>query len=104
MGYNIVMDDLNPPTQLPGALLHSDDLEARRQAAVLLGSRRSSRKAVTSAANGRLGGKQIKLLVEVACTCNRVGVLDAAGKPVHPTTCPRGRVIRYRLTKGLPLI
>ena len=88
----------------PAALMRADDADARRQAASLMGSARTPRKAATSAENGRLyGGNKIKPLAEIACHCGRVGVLDDAGKPVHPTTCPRGRVIRYRLSKGLPL-
>ena len=87
-----------------GALLRADNTDARRQAASLLGSARTPRKAASSAENGRLyGGKKIQPLTEIACTCGRPGILDEAGKPVHPTTCPRGRVIRYRLAKGLPL-
>ena len=88
-----------------GALIRGDDADARRTAASLMGKARTPRKAASSAENGRLyGGKKIKPLVEIACTCGAGAVtVDEAGKPLHPTTCPRGRVIRYRLAKGLPL-
>jgi len=78
-----------------------------------MGSARTEKKAASSAKNGRLhggrphnlnGGRKTKPLAEIACTCGAGGVtVDADGKPLHPTTCPRGRVIRYRLQKGLPL-
>jgi len=88
-----------------GALLRGEDREARRLAASLMGQARTPRKAASSAENGRLyGGKKIKPLAEIACACGAGDVtINADGKPLHPTTCPRGRVIRYRLTKGLPL-
>lgn len=88
-----------------GARLRTADSDARRQAASLMGSARTPRKAASSAENGRLfGGKKIKSLAEISCVCGAGDVtVDAAGKPLHPTTCPRGRVIRYRVSKGLPL-
>lgn len=57
---------------------------------------RSERKAAAVRENGKKGGKRIQALETIACTCGRTG-LD------HPTTCPRGRAIRYRTKKGLPL-
>ncbi len=89
----------------PGAVLRAADVDARRGAAALMGSARTPRKAATSAENGRLyGGNKIKPLAEIACHCGAGdAVLTTEGKPAHPTTCPRGRVIRYRLSKGLPL-
>lgn len=88
----------------PGAQLHVGDADARRQAAALMGSAISPRKAASSAANGKLGGKRMTPLAEIACACGAGDVtVGADGKPLHPTTCPRGRVIRYRLAKGLPL-
>ncbi len=88
----------------PGAQLHVGDTEDRRRAAAVLGSVSSPRKKASSAANGRLGGKRMTPLAEINCTCGAGDVtLDAEGKPLHPTTCPRGRVIRYRLSKGLSL-
>lgn len=91
-------------TPKPGAQLHVGDPEARRQAAALMGAASSPRKKASSAANGKLGGKRMTPMTEIACTCGAGDVtVDADGKPLHPTTCPRGRVIRYRLAKGLPL-
>ena len=86
------------------AQLRAGDTAARKQAAALMGSATTPRKAASSAANGKLGGKRMTPMSEIACTCGAGDVtVDDAGKPLHPTTCPRGRVIRYRLTKGLPL-
>lgn len=85
--------------------MHAEDADARRLAASLMGRARTPRKAAASAENGRLfGGKKTKPLAEIACTCGRADeTVDSAGKVLHPTTCPRGRVIRYRLSKALPL-
>lgn len=86
--------------------------EARREAARLMGMARTERKKVSSAANGLQGGRPDNLnggrppkpLAEIACTCGRGDqALTDDRKPAHPTTCPRGRVIRYRVQKGLPL-
>ena len=88
-----------------GALLRGEDADARRLAASVMGKARTPRKQASSAENGRrYGGKKIKPLAEIACTCGAGDVtVSAEGKPLHPTTCPRGRVIRYRLAKGLAL-
>lgn len=85
--------------------MQSDDADARRRAASLMGRATSPRKAASSAENGRrYGGSRIRPLVEIACPCGAGDVtVNEAGKPLHPTTCPRGRAIRYRLLKGLPL-
>lgn len=87
-----------------GAKLRTGDADARRQAAALMGSATTPRKKVSSAENGKLGGKRMTPLADIACTCGAGDVtVNEDRKPLHPTTCPRGRVIRYRLTKGLPL-
>ena len=92
------------PPDKTAAKMRGADPDARRQAAALMGAASTPRKQASSAANGRLGGKRMTPMVEIACTCGAGDVtVDADGKPLHPTTCPRGRVIRYRLTKGLPL-
>ena len=86
------------------AQLRTGDADARRQAAALMGSATTPRKKASSAENGKLGGKRMTPMAEIVCSCGAGDVtVDDAGKPLHPTTCPRGRVIRYRLTKGLPL-
>jgi hypothetical protein len=71
--------------------------EQRSEYARYLGSRTSERKAESSRKNGKKGGGVMKPLVEIPCTCGGEGL-------EHPTTCPRGRVIRYRTKKGLPLL
>lgn len=43
--------------ETPAADLRVGDAEARRKAAALLGSARTPRKAITSAANGQKGGR-----------------------------------------------
>ena len=71
--------------------------EQRREYARELGSVRSERKAQAARENGRKGGRQIKPLETIACNCGAEESLE------HRSTCPRGRVIRYRRKKGLPL-
>ncbi len=99
-------------TEKAGERLRVGGDDDRKQAAFLMGSARSPRKQASSKANGRQGGRphnlnggrKTKPLAEIKCACGAGGVtVDADGKPLHPTTCPRGRVIRYRLAKGLPL-
>jgi hypothetical protein len=80
-----------------GTALRSEDEEARRQAASLLGSARTERKAASSRENGKLGGRNLKPLAAIECTCGGGDTLN------HKTTCPRGRVIRYRQKNGLPM-
>ena len=88
-----------------GAELHGEDLEQRRQAAARMGRARSERKTAAAQSNARKPRQRpVKPMAEIACACGAGDVtVDADGKPLHPTTCPRGRVIRYRLAKGLPL-
>jgi hypothetical protein len=71
--------------------------EQRREYARELGSVRSERKAQAARENGKKGGRQIKPLETIACTCGGEGL-------EHRSTCPRGRAIRYRRKKGLPLV
>lgn len=83
-----------------GAELQGGGPEARSAAASLMGSVSSERKKEAAKKNAKMPRKH---LADIACTCGRAGVLDDAGKPVHLTTCPRGRVIRLRLKKGIAL-
>ena len=71
--------------------------EQRREFARMLGSIRTEKKAKSSRENGKKGGRQIKPLETIACNCGAEESLE------HRSTCPRGRVIRYRRKKGLPL-
>jgi hypothetical protein len=66
------------------------------EAARAMGSVKSERKAAASRENGKKGGGQIKPLEKIACNCGGEGL-------EHKSTCPRGRVIRYRRKKGLAL-
>lgn len=88
------------PEQTAGADLQGGGVEARKRAASLMGSVSSERKKAAAQRNAKMPRKRLD---EIVCTCGRPSVLDETGKPVHPTTCPRGRVIRLRLKKGLPL-
>ena len=105
LGYNHCMkQEKKDGEEKPAARLRAGDADARKQAAALMGSATTPKKAASSAANGKLGGKRMTPMSEINCTCGAGDVtVSAEGKPLHPTTCPRGRVIRYRLTKGLPL-
>jgi len=60
-----------------------------------LGKRRTPKKAATSAANGRQGGRPQLPLSAITCTCGAGEALEG-----HPTTCPRGRAIRRRQKAG----
>lgn len=75
--------------------------EARREAARLLGSIRTERKAAASRANGfkpghafGAGRKPVPLL-EIPCTC-------AAGEALegHHWKCPRGQAVKRRIAAG----
>ena len=70
--------------------------EQRREFARMLGSIRTEKKARSSRENGKKGGRRIQPLETITCTCGGEGL-------EHRSTCPRGRVIRYRRKKGLPL-
>lgn len=60
------------------------------------GQSKSELKAAAARENGKKGGKKLTPLSEVDCTCGKSGT-------EHLSTCPRGRAIRYRRQKGLPL-
>lgn len=66
------------------------------EAARALGSVRTEKKAASSRENGKLGGRPLKRLEDIPCTCGGEGLN-------HLSTCQRGRTIRVRRKKGLPL-
>jgi hypothetical protein len=66
------------------------------EAAKTLGSIKTEKKAASSRENGRRGGRRIKPLAEIPCTC---GGSDLE----HRSTCPRGKRIYVRRKTGLPL-
>jgi hypothetical protein len=68
------------------------------EAARALGRIRTEKKARSSRENGKKGGGQIKPLASIVCNCGAGDSLE------HLTTCPRGRVIRYRTKQGLPML
>jgi hypothetical protein len=67
--------------------------EEMRRAMAYAGSRRTARKAATSAENGKKGGRPARALAEIPCTCGRG---DAVPPEQHPTTCQRGLAARRR--------
>ena len=79
-----------------------DEQELISRAMSVIGSRKTERKAKSSAENGRrFGGRPkgtLTPLSDLLCTCG-------AGESVenHKSNCPRGRAIRRRLAAGLPL-
>lgn len=85
-----------------GADLHGADVDARRQAASLMGSVRSERKAAAARRNAQKTYKPMKALADIVCGC---APPDGLGLPPfkHKSTCLRGRAIKYRQGKGLPL-
>ena len=68
----------------------------QREVFAALGRVRSEKKAASSRENGKKGGKKVKPLIEIPCTCGGEGL-------EHKSTCRRGVAIRYRTKKGLPL-
>ena len=96
---------MNEDDKPPGAGIRAEDPEQRSQAAAMMGRARSEKKTAAAQNNAKKPRQRpVKPMAEIACTCSAGDVtINAEGKPLHPTTCPRGRVIRYRLTKGLPL-
>jgi hypothetical protein len=66
------------------------------EAAAALGRIKSEKKAAAARENGKKGGGVIKRLETIPCTCGGEGLQ-------HKSTCPRGRRIRDRQRKGLPL-
>jgi hypothetical protein len=73
------------------------DDSARREAARMMGRARTDRKAEAVRKNGRLGGRPLKRLGEIPCTCGADTGTD------HRSTCKRGRAITRRLQKGQAL-
>ena len=73
------------------SLRGSQDVEARREAARLMGSVRSEAKRAASRANGRKAppgpGRRARPLSEFACTCGRGDALEG-----HPTIDWSGKV------------
>ena len=67
------------------------------EAARALRSIPSEKRAEASRENGRNGGRPLKALAEIPCNCDGGAGFD------HRSTCPRGRTIRQRRKKGLPL-
>jgi hypothetical protein len=66
------------------------------EAARIMGSVRTEKKAGSSRENGKLGGRPLKRLEDIPCNCGSEGL-------EHKSTCPRGRTIRQRRRKGLSL-
>lgn len=70
--------------------------EELSRALAYVGSIKTPKKSAASAANGKKGGRPIKPLAAIPCTCGRGDTLEG-----HPTTCPRGLAIRRRMkTEG----
>lgn len=70
--------------------------QLRSEAARLMGSASSEKKRLAAIKNSEHTRFKAKPLSELACTCGKC--------PDDPkTTCPRGRAIRRRKAKGLPL-
>ena len=65
---------------------------ALAEAARVMGSTRTERKAQAARSNGRKGGRPVKPLSQIACTCG------AQADDVHTARCARGQAYKRRLT------
>lgn len=85
------------------------DEEARREAARLMGSIRTEKKAAASRANGfkpgnkagKNGGRPWKPISEVECNCTGGDSIEASS---HTWRCPRGQSIRRRIKEGRDVV
>lgn len=86
-----------------GESLRGGNADARSEAARLMGSVKSEKKAAAARANAQKTYKPMKALADIVCQCERPA--GELGLPPfkHKSTCLRGRAIKYRLQKGLPL-
>ena len=60
-----------------------------REAAQVMGEARSERKTLAARENGKQGGRPLKPLEQLPCTCGP----DAAH---HTSRCPRGKAVKRR--------
>ena len=86
-----------------GEGLRAGGSDARSEAARLMGSVRSEKKTAAARANAQKTYKPMKALADISCICDPP--IGDIGQPPfkHKSTCLRGRAIKYRLAKGLPL-
>ncbi len=63
------------------------------EAARVLGSIKTEKKAASSRENGKKGGRPMKDLADIPCNCGGEGL-------THKSTCSRGRTIRQRKKTG----
>lgn len=68
------------------------------QAARALRAIPSEKRTEASRMNGQAGGRPQKLLSEIDCSCEAGETMEG-----HKSTCKRGRAIKRREAKGLPL-
>jgi hypothetical protein len=81
---------------MPGATLaQGSNVEARREAARLMGSVRTPAKGKNSAINGLKGGRPRKPLSAIECRCGAGESLEG-----HRWNCPRGQAIKRRNQKA----
>lgn len=83
--------------------LRSTDPEAASAAGRALGSIKTPKKAEAARRNGLLakaGGRPLKPLLEIPCTCRGADPAVAAGLEGHKTYCLRGQAIRRRQKAG----
>ncbi len=88
-----------------GARLRDQDPEAARAAGRALGSIKTPKKAESSRRNGLMangaGGRPLKPLLEIPCTCRGADPAVAAGLDGHKTYCLRGQAIMRRQKAGI---
>ena len=86
-----------------GESLRAGSEDSRREAARMMGSAKSEKKAAAARANAQKTYKPMKVLADIVCLCSPPEGDPGLPPFKHKSTCLRGRAIKYRTEKGLPL-
>ena len=90
-------------TEKTGERLRGGSEDARSEAARLMGRAKSDKKTAAARANAQKTYKPMKALIDIVCLCGLPEGDPGLPPFKHKSTCLRGRAIKYRQAKGLPL-